>query len=162
MNARPMSRKHLPTVEKRRYARSTSLLLTLVLAPLSAACFSDRLTEPGEIVRFTADVQPIFSASCASSGCHGAINANPAAKPMVLESGLAYASIVDVSSAQLPSMSRITPGDPERSYVLHKLRGTHLDEGGSGGRMPPTASQGLPAATIDVVRRWIAQGAPQN
>jgi hypothetical protein len=136
--------------------------LALALAVLLTACFSERTTGPGEAVTFAADVQPIFSSSCASSGCHGSpsSSANPAGKPMVLESGQAYDNIVGVASAQLPSMPRIMPGDPTRSYLIRKLEGTHVQAGGSGSRMP--IGNPLPPSTIAILRQWVSEGALRN
>ena len=85
---------------------------------------------------FAADVEPILASGCAFSGCHGTINANPGNKPMVLTAGQAYNNIVGVPSGELPSMNRITAGDPDKSYLIHKLQGTHASVGGAGSRMP--------------------------
>ena len=80
---------------------------------------------------------------------------------MVLRAGEAYEQIVDVSSAQLPAMLRIRPGEPDNSYLVRKVQGTHRSVGGSGERMPlgqPSLSQ----ATVDLIRRWVTEGAPRN
>ena len=136
-------------------------LLGSMLVSLSA-CFSDRPTEPtGPTVSFAADIQPIFSGSCAFSGCHGTTNANPGAKPMVLAAGQAYDNIVGVSSVEVPTMQRIRAGQPDASYMIHKLQGTHATVGGTGGRMP-LGSAPLAQATIDRFRAWVAAGAPRN
>jgi len=45
-------------------------------------------------------------------------------------------STVGVPSTQVPGMNRIQEGDKERSYLFHKLRGTHATVGGTGARMP--------------------------
>lgn len=125
-------------------------------------CFSDRPTEPsGPTVSFAADIQPIFSGSCAFSGCHGTTNANPGAKPMVLAAGQAYDHIVGVTAAELSTMQRIHPGQPDQSYLVHKLQGTHLTVGGAGGRMP-LGSAPLAQAQIDRIRAWVTAGAPRN
>ena len=136
--------------------------ILLVAGSLFAGCFSDRPTGPsgGGVVSFANDVQPILSGSCAFSNCHGT-NANPSAKPMVLTSGQAYSNIVGVSSAELPSMQRIQAGQPNSSYLIHKIQGTHLTVGGSGSRMPLGVAP-LSQARIDLIRSWVANGAPQN
>lgn len=125
-------------------------------------CFSDRPTEPtGPTVSFAADVQPVLSGSCAFSGCHGPTRANPGAKPMVLAEGQAYDNIVGVSAAEAPAMQRIQPGQPDASYLIHKLQGTHLTVGGSGSQMPLGGAP-LSKATIDRLRAWVAAGALRN
>jgi hypothetical protein len=55
-------------------------------------------------------------------------------------------------------MARITPFDPEASYLLHKLNDTQGSVGGAGSRMPQTEA-GLPQSDRDAVRAWIEAGA---
>lgn len=107
---------------------------------------------------FTADVQAIFNTSCAfANGCH----AGPSPQQgQDLSAGNAYASIVNVASMELPTMLRINPGDPLSSYLVHKIRGTHLSVGGQGVRMPFGGQ--LTQNEIDIVRAWVQNGAPNN
>jgi hypothetical protein len=113
---------------------------------------------PSGTVSFCADIQPIFTANCAFSGCH----APPSPQlGQNLSAGNAYASIVNVTSAEVPTLDRVEPFDPEGSYLVHKIQGTFPGVGGSGGRMP--RGQGaLPEADIQLIRAWIADGAPNN
>ena len=65
-----------------------------------------------------------------------------------------HASLVNVTSIDEPAFKRVLPGDPNNSYIIHKLEGTQS----VGSRMPfggPFLSQ----ATIDQVRAWIQAGA---
>jgi len=135
----------------------------LFLASLAAGCFSDHPAEPtgGATVSFANDIQPIFSGNCASSGCHGTVNANPGNKPMVLVAGQSYDNIVGVASGEVPSMQRIRAGQPDNSYLIHKLQGTHRGVGGSGERMPLGRSP-LSQGQVDLIRTWTANGAPRN
>lgn len=130
----------------------------LVLAVLFACGDSP---SGGGPISFSAQIQPIFTSSCALSGCHGSGNIQPPEKPMNLSAGQAYSNTVNVSSAQLGSMDRIEPGQPDRSYLVHKIQGTHLTVGGSGVRMPATGNF-LSQSQIDLIRNWIAQGALNN
>jgi Bacterial Ig-like domain (group 2) len=106
---------------------------------------------------FGADVQPIFTANCALSGCHAGPSPQQA---MDLSAGKAYANIVNVHAMEA-NLDRVEPGDPEASYLLHKIQGTQSQAGGSGGRMPQNADP-LPQGTIDIVRAWIQSGAADN
>jgi hypothetical protein len=110
---------------------------------------------PVTTVRLSADVQPIFNASCVV--CH---QGSSAPGGMSLESGKAYAALVNVKSSESPLM-RVAPNSPDNSYVVRKLEGTHIQAGGSGGKMPLNGSP-LPAAQIDIIKRWISLGAPNN
>ena len=135
--------------------------LVLGSCVLMSACFSEHTTGPGDgPVSFAQDVQPFFTGSCALGGCHSN-PAQPSEKPMLLTTGQAYDAIVGVASAELPSMQRIQPGQPDQSYLIHKLQGTHQQAGGSGDRMPQGAAPAS-AATIAMIRRWVTEGAARN
>ena len=135
--------------------------LVLALSVLQWACVSDRPTVPTEgPVSFADHIHPILASTCALSGCHGS-NANPPEKPMVLSAGQAYDNIVGVASVQLPALLRVSPSQPDDSYLVHKIQGMQLAVGGSGDRMPlgqPALSQSI----IDLIRRWITEGALRN
>ena len=134
--------------------------LALALAVLLTACFSEHTTPPDDTVSFAADVEPVLN-GCAFSNCHGATNTQPGAKPMRLTTGQAYDAIVNVPSAQLPSMNRITPGSPDQGYLIHKLQGTQQGVLGSGERMPRGGSP-LAPSVIAMMRQWVSEGAPRN
>ena len=128
-------------------------------ATITATSETISATSDGDVVAsalYAADVQPIFNANC--TGCHG--GAMPQAN-MNLEASVAYGNIVDVPSGELGTMDRIEPGDPLQSYLIHKLRGTQLSVGGSGGQMPLGMTP-LPDATIAIIRAWTQEGAQNN
>ncbi|MCK9505399.1 MAG: hypothetical protein M0Q95_14620 [Porticoccaceae bacterium] len=79
---------------------------------------------------------------------------------MKLYPSAAYASIVNTPSQHSP-LVRVKPGDPESSYFLHKLQGTHLDVGGAGAQMP-FGQPPLDADVVDMIRQWISEGAVNN
>jgi len=65
---------------------------------------------------------------------------------------------LNVRSVEQPALLRVQPGDPDASYLVHKLEGR---VGISGRRMPftpPYMSEGQ----ILILRRWIEIGAPRN
>ena len=62
-------------------------------------------------------------------------------------------------AVQLPTMPLVTPGDPEHSYLWHKVNGTQADVGGLGGAMPFGESS-LSADQLLLLRTWIERGAP--
>lgn len=102
-------------------------------------------------------VQPILSSSCALSGCHA--GASPQ-QGMNLSSGLMHSNTVNIPSNE-SGLDRIEPGQPNQSYLVHKIQGTQGTVGGSGVQMPfggPPLSQ----ANIDIIRAWIADGAQDN
>lgn len=106
-------------------------------------------------VSFERDLAPMLRDNCAS--CH--LTGQEPGR-MKLHPGGAYASLVNVPSAESP-LPRVKPGNPEASYLMHKLDGTHLDVGGQGEQMP----FGFPPLSDEVreqVRAWIAGGARKN
>ena len=119
--------------------------------PGGNAAYCDTVTA----VSFTCDVQPIFSANCALSGCH--VSPNPP-EGMNLSAGQAYADIVNVPSGEIPRLFRVEPGNPDSSYLVMKIEnapGIVLLQMPAGGA-PLSPSQ------IDTIRAWVAAGAPDN
>jgi hypothetical protein len=56
-------------------------------------------------------------------------------------------------------MVRVLPGDPENSYLIHKVEGR---PGIVGLRMPRSGPPYLTDGQILVIKRWIEIGAPNN
>ena len=97
----------------------------------------------------------IFTPTCAAGGCHAAASAQAG---LVLEAGQSYDNLVGVPSTQQPALSRVSPGNPEESYLIKKLRG---DADIVGDRMP-RGGPFLDQADIDALIAWISAGAPEN
>jgi hypothetical protein len=64
--------------------------------------------------------------------------------------------IVNVASSEVPGLMRINPGNPDASYLVQKIQGTAAQ----GVRMPANGPPYLAQDQIDLVRRWVAAGAP--
>ena len=90
--------------------------------------------------------------------CHTNVGRNPSGGLNLLHD-LAYDQIVNVPSARKPGAIRIIPGDPENSYLVHKVEGR---SGIVGLRMPFTGPPFLTDGQILILKRWIANGAPRN
>ena len=102
---------------------------------------------------FTHIQQNVFSAICVD--CHIGPDAP---QGMALDPDHSYQNIVGIRSNEQPDLFRVAPGDPNGSYIIHKL------EGGPnivGGQMPLNRTP-LSQETINSIRLWIAQGAPKN
>lgn len=61
---------------------------------------------------------------------------------------------VDVASTQVPAMKRIAKGDHTKSYLWHKVNGTHSTVGGTGARMPKGGTA-LTATELDRLAKYI-------
>ncbi len=100
----------------------------------------------------------IFGPTCAVSGCHSGPTSNALPTGMNLTSTAnSFAALVNVTSLQVGTLNRVTPGDPNNSYLVQKLEGT-----AAGGVRMPQGGPFLDQAAIDMVRQWIADGAINN
>lgn len=100
--------------------------------------------------------QQVLNPNCLSSGCH---NAGDSAGELVLAGAGAWAELVGVApanaNAAAAGLLRVVPFSPDASFLLAKIAGPAPNQGN---RMPIGAPP-LSAADIDLVRRWIANGA---
>ena len=106
---------------------------TLVLTP--------SLTQDTATISFSADIQPIFTASCALSGCHVA-----GAKIPNLSAGIAYQALQDGGY--------VIANDPDNSQLMLWLTGK---------KTPGMPLGNSPNQEINTkVFAWIFQGAKNN
>lgn len=94
----------------------------------------------------------------ACTTCHSNTGRTPSGG-MNLNHDVAYAQIVNAPTRSPVGKTRVIPGDPDNSYLIHKLEGS-ADI--SGKRMPNNGPPYLTDGQILVIRRWIAIGAPNN
>lgn len=134
----------------RELARGITLALTVSLN------FPCALASDSAPVSFQSDLLPVLKARCAV--CH-MTGKEPGG--MALTPDSAWSDLVDQPSLGLPSMKRVTPAEPQSSYLLHKLWGTHRSAGGAGSRMPMHQPP-LAGAVMDQFERWVMSGAPDN
>ena len=91
----------------------------------------------------------VFTPKCAS--CHDGIGAAlPGAMDLSSEAA-SLAALVNVASIQDPAIDRVEPGQPDNSYLVHKIDGTAASQ------MPPSGP--LPQTEVDAIRQWILDGA---
>jgi hypothetical protein len=91
----------------------------------------------------------VFTPIC--TVCHAG---GAAPQGLRLDAANSYALLVGVPSNEVPGILRVKSGDPDNSYIVQKLEG-HA----SVGAQMPFGGPPLPAATIAVIRAWIAAGA---
>ncbi len=134
----------------------------VLMAFLFAACSksssnSNPVTPPSgnSNVSFSSQVQPIFTANCAVSGCH----AGPTPQQgQDLSAGHAYNNIVNVASAEKPSYMRVKPFSSDSSYLYLKITGA----AGIAGVQMPNGRPPLSSSDIQTIKEWIDQGAQNN
>jgi len=95
----------------------------------------------------------VFTVSCAVPGCHGGAGAQQGLR---LDPGFSAGNLINVPSPRDPTLIRVVPGDPDASFLIQKLQGTQT----LGDRMPDGGPY-LTTATVNVIRQWILDGAPQ-
>lgn len=101
-----------------------------------------------------APVVRLFATTCAGTSCH---SNGPGGQfpPLVDEPASAW---IDEKSHASPNASLVVPGHPEQSFLYLKLTGA---QGPSGGALMPLGAA-MPIAQADLVRAWIAAGAPSD
>jgi len=143
--------------------RVFSLALIAVVCVTTGACDEalSNLTGPTENLTptFSSIQRDILSASDSSgripcTNCH---NGNTFV-PGNFTGSAAYASLVGVPSVQRPALMRVAPGNPDASYLIHKL------DGGPNivGLQMPRVGVSLGDGQIRVIRRWIELGAKND
>lgn len=93
-----------------------------------------------DTVKLSIDIQPIFDASCNTTGCHS-------------QGGYVPNLTEGSSHMNLTAYGMVDTTDPELSIVYKRLTSTTNP-------MPPEGN--LPAGKIDLILKWIEQGALNN
>ena len=144
------------------------MMIGVMAAGFAAAACDEKLSK---LAGPTPNLEPTFASvqsqifettdsagRVACTNCHTNVGRNPAGG-MNLVHDLAYDQIVNVPSRGKPSATRIIPGDPDKSYLVHKLEG---GPGIVGLRMPFSGAPFLTDGQTLILKRWIAIGAPRN
>ncbi len=108
---------------------------------------------PDTTISFACDIQPIFSQSCS---CH---LGSGAPLSLDLSTGKSYNNLVNVPSSEIDSLDRIEPGEPDTSYLVWKIEG---DSRIVPVRMPADGPPYLEDQAIELIRKWVLQGALNN
>jgi hypothetical protein len=101
----------------------------------------------GDDVFYSRDIQPLWDRDCTVCHVSGGVAG------LDLSAGHCHADLVGVPAAGYATV-RVTPGDPAASVLYGKLADTGL----YGGPMPD-GGPAFTAAELELVRRWIADGA---
>lgn len=99
-----------------------------------------------------AQVQAVFTREC--TRCHGGSGS------LNLAASVSYANLVNVAAAGgscgTSGLMRVVPGNVNNSLLYRKVAATQPC-----GSSMPRGGPSLPATDIDLIRRWIAAGAPR-
>lgn len=148
--------------------RVHSLILAMLAAGAATVGCDEKLSS---IAGPTPNLEPTFSSiqrqifemtdsagRKACVNCHTSTGRNPSGG-IDLNHDVAYDRLVNVPSSRKPGAVRVIPGDPENSYLIHKIEGR---AGIVGNRMPSGGPPFLTDGQILIIKRWIAIGAPRN
>ena len=94
-------------------------------------------------VYFKNTIEPILTSNCSESGCHDVISAN--------------SGVVMISYQTIMDSDIIEPGDAEGSDLYRVINETDIDK-----VMPDNPDIPLTHEQIDLVKKWINQGALNN
>lgn len=95
----------------------------------------------------------IFTPTCATSTCHSP--PTPSAGLDLSDADASHAALVDQPSTQDMAFMLVATGQPDNSYLVHKVEGTQSQ----GQQMPAGGALPLSQAEIDAIRQWILDGA---
>lgn len=119
----------------------------LVLLCIGLAAASESAQVASTSVEFNRDIRPILSDKCLA--CHGP---DPAKRNTKLRFDIESGAKIELSQGR----AAIVPGDPAKSEMFRRITSDDKSL-----RMPPAYAgrEKLTAGEIDVIRRWIEQGA---
>lgn len=110
---------------------------------------------------FTEVRDELLVTSCALSSCHGGGTGDLTMSAD--DPGAIYGALVDVPSVHDPAILRVKPGDPDNSFLIQKLEGTHANANEDNEAMPPPLGLAdRDPEMIERVRSWIENGAPND
>src|SRR5882724_11535934 len=100
----------------------------------------------GPQIRFNRDIRPILSENCFA--CHG--------QESKQRKGKLRLDLPDEATRDLGGHSAVVPGKPDISEMIVRLTSKDEDEI----MPPPKANKHVTPAQIDLLKQWIAAGAP--
>jgi hypothetical protein len=144
-------------------------LAALVLAAtLAGTACDEKLSDvagptPNLAPTFSSIQQEIFNTTDSSGrlaciNCHTDVGRTPAGGLLLLD-GRSYQALVGQPSRFKAGAVLVVPGDPDASYLIHKLEGAPDI---TGSRMPRGTGPYLTSGQMQIIRRWIELGAKND
>jgi len=148
--------------------RDVAAAALVVAASLAGAACDEKLSDvagptPNLTPTYSSIQQEIFNTTDASGRlacitCHTDNGRTPAGGLVLLE-GRSYQALVSQPSRFKAGAVFVVPGDPDASYLIHKLEGA-ADIAGS--RMPRGTGPFVTSGQMQIIRRWIELGAKND
>lgn len=148
--------------------RRLALSALALAAALAGAACDEKLSDvagptPNLEPTFSSIQQEVFNTTDSSGrlaciSCHTDNGRTPAGGLLLLD-GRSYQALVGQASRFKAGAVLVVPGDPDASYVIHKLEGA-ADIAGA--RMPRGTGPFLTSGQMQIIRRWIELGAKND
>ncbi len=148
--------------------RDVAVAALVLAATFAGAACDEKLSDvagptPNLTPTYSSIQQEIFNTTDSSGrlaciGCHTDNGRTPAGGLILLE-GRSYQALVSQPSRFKAGAIFVVPGDPDASYLIHKLEGA-ADIAGS--RMPRGTGPFLTTGQMQIIRRWIELGAKND
>jgi len=129
-------------------ARLIALTLLVAYSLVAASAASGRKQSATEPVDFSSQIRPVISSKCFS--CHGPDESSRKAKLRL--------DLRDEATKDRKGTRAIAPGNAANSELVRRITTTDPDEI----MPPPKTGRTLSVAEIDLLKRWIDQGAPYS
>ena len=136
----------IPVSEPRLFSQALRVALAVVVLAACVPAAPSIGAVPHERVQFNRDIRPLLSENCYS--CHGP-------DPHAREADLRL-DVQEGALAALGGYHPIVPGKPDASEIYLRI----CEQDDSMRMPPPESGKTLTPAQIDLIRRWIAEGAP--
>jgi WD40 repeat protein/mono/diheme cytochrome c family protein len=127
------------------FAGALAALVAALSGTLSAADPAEEKKEPGPVSYYN-DVRPIFVQHC--QGCH---------QPAKPQGGFVMTSHAELLKPGDHERPGVIPGKPEESILYDQIRPAR-----SGLAAMPKGKPALPAKEIEIIKKWIAEGAKDD
>lgn len=135
----------------------------LLVAMAVTACATGGSSDPAEPATMDTVFAQVLEPRCTFSSCH---SAPTVAAKLDLSRERACNALVGATSCLFPERKLVVPTDPDGSFLMHKITGIDLAESppndcsGQTNAPMPFGGSTIPQEEIDLVRSWIAAGAP--
>ncbi|MCK6600924.1 MAG: YncE family protein [Bacteroidetes bacterium] len=137
------------------------MIKTIQIILLAGFCLVSCKTDPEEPqdsaqLSYDRDVQPVFTRSCAVSGCH--LENHTLGKPAHEDTTLTLGSYAELAAGTLKGGAVVVPFEPALSSLFQHVNQNPAYSPVATPSMPFNRDP-LPAKEIDLLRTWISEGA---
>ena len=143
------------------------IFILFILAAVSLVIVSCEPAAVQEESSFDLIQSKILTPSCAISSCHTTeSDAFYAQHQLILTAGKSYQNLVGILSfnaaAKVDGLLRVKAGDPENSFLVHKLHSDASHHVGNYGSPMPLGLPKLSFGQLEYIEQWIQAGAPRT